>query len=152
MAYISLQEVASALNASYDATNHIYTVYGLTVSEASFQAHTDYANAYANALAGSDLEASDPRYGWAKLMALNLACLRILVAASGGIMTGAFDYRLGDLFITKAAIGMEAFKASVQRFAEEFAKAMANFASVVMASEAKAASEVPKYRGALVSP
>jgi hypothetical protein len=150
--YVKVQEVASALNASYDSVSHVYTVYGLPIQEASFQAHTDYANTYANAMVGLDLETSDPRYAWARLIALNLACLRILVTASGGILQGAFDYRLGDLFITKAAVSMDVFRGAVQKFAEELAKAMANFSLVALGAEASEASEVPTYRGGIFNP
>jgi len=42
----------AALNMTYDSVNKVYTVYGLTIAEASVQAHVDFANTYINALAG----------------------------------------------------------------------------------------------------
>jgi hypothetical protein len=112
----------------------------------------DYANLYVNAIVGADLTADDPRYNWAKMAAINLASLRILVAASGGMLVGAFDYRLGDLYITKASIGRLAFEGAVQGFRNDLIRALMNFATPVRAAEASAAAEVPKYKGGLISP
>ena len=150
--YITVVEIQAHLNASLDAGTSIYTVFGLSVSQVSFQAHVDYANLYVNSIVGVDLLASDPRYGWAKVVAINLACLRILVAASGGMLLGAFDYRLGDLYITKASIGRLAFDGAVQGFQNELLRALMNFATPVRAAEASAKDEVPTYRGGLINP
>lgn len=150
--YVSISDVVAALNASYDSANHVYTVYGLPVAEASFQAHVDYANIYANAIVGMDLDESDPRHGWAKLVAVNLACFRVLVAASGGMLTGAFDYRLGDLYVTRASIGRLAFEKAVEGFRSDLLRAMANFAKPVVAAEASTKDEVPTYRGGIINP
>jgi len=112
----------------------------------------DFANLYVNAIVSMDLETSDPRYNWAKMAALNLASLHILVAASGGMLLGAFDYRLGDLYITKASIGRLAFEGAVQGFQNDLLRVLVNFALPVKAAEASAKDEVPTYRGALINP
>jgi len=150
--YATVTDIQNALNATYDSTNHTYTVYGLTVAEASCQAHVDYANLYVNAIVGQDLEQTDPRFNWAKMAALNMACLRVLVAASGGMLQGAFDYRLGDLYITKASVSRLAFQNAVEGFRNDLIRALLNFTKPVVAAEASAAGEVPKYRGGLISP
>jgi hypothetical protein len=150
--YVSATDIQAHLNASYDSGSLTYTVFGLLVSQASFQAHVDYTNLYVNSIVGVDLSVSDPRYGWAKVAAINLACLRILVAASGGMLMGAFDYRLGDLYITKASIGRLAFDGAVQSFQNELLRALMNFATPVKAAEATAKDEVPTYRGGLINP
>jgi hypothetical protein len=124
----------------------------LPVSQASFQAHVDFANLYVNSIVGQDLLETDPRYNWAKMAAFNLASLRVLVAASGGMLLGAFDYRLGDLFITKASIGRLAFEGAVQGFRNDLLRVLVNFAAPVKAAEASAAEEVPTYRGGLINP
>jgi len=95
--YVSASDVQAALNMTYDSVNHVYTVYGLTIAEASVNAHVDFANTYINALLGRDLTADDPKYPVARMAALDLACMRVLVVSSGGAMIGAFDYFLGDL-------------------------------------------------------
>jgi hypothetical protein len=149
---VSYTDIQSHLNASFDSASLSYTVFGLPVAQVSFQAHVDYANLYVNAIVGADLTADNPRYNWAKMCALNLASLHILVAASGGMLLGAFDYRLGDLYITKASIGRLAFEGAVEGFRNDLLRALMNFATPAKAAEATAKEEVPKYRGGLVSP
>jgi len=150
--YVTVNDIQSHLNASFDASGLSYTVFGLPVAQASFQAHVDYANLYANSIVGQDLLVTDPRYNWAKMAAINLASLRILVAASGGMLLGAFDYRLGDLYITKASIGRLAFEGAVQGFRNDLLRVLVNFALPVKAAEASAKDEVPTYRGGLINP
>jgi hypothetical protein len=149
---VSYTDIQSQLNASYDSSSLTYTVFGLPVSQASFLAHVDFANLYVNSIVGQDLQTTDQRYNWAKMAALNLASLRILVAASGGMLLGAFDYRLGDLFITKATIGRVAFQNAAQGFKDDLVRMLMNFATPVIAAEASAKDEVPTYRGGLVNP
>ena len=150
--YITVADIQAQLNATYDSGSLTYTVFGLSVSQASFLAHVDFANLYVNSIVGQDLQTTDPRYNWAKMAALNLASLRILVAASGGMLLGAFDYRLGDLYITKASIGRLAFEGAVQGFRNDLLRVLVNFALPVKAAEASAKDEVPTYRGGLINP
>jgi len=150
--YVTVSDVQAALNMAYDSANHVYTVYGLTIAEASVQAHVDFANTYVNALLGRDLTSSDPKYPIAKMAALDLACIRILVVSSGGAMIGAFDYTLGDLRVARAGPYAEAIERTIKGFHEDFVRQLVNLATAVKAAEAVAAEEVPKYRGGLVSP
>ena len=150
--YITAADIQAHLNANYDTASLTYTVFGLPVSQASFQAHVDYANLYVNAIVGVDLAVSDVRYNWAKMAAINLACLHVLVAATGGMLLGAFDYRLGDLYITKASIGRLAFENATQGFRNDLLKILTNFATPVVAAEATASEDVPTYRGDLINP
>jgi len=150
--YATLSDIQAALNAQYDSVNHVYTVYGLTISEASFQAHLDFANTYINALLGRDLATDDPKYPIAKMAVIDLACMRILVVSSGGAMIGAFDYFLGDLRVARAGPYAEAIERTIRGFQEDFVRQLVNLTTPVKAAEAVAAEEVPKYRGGLVSP
>jgi hypothetical protein len=150
--YATLTDIQNALNATYDSTNHVYTVYGLTITEASFQAHLDFANTYINALLGRDLTTDDPKYPVAKMAVIDLACLRILVVSSGGAMIGAFDYFLGDLRVARAGPYAEAIERTIKGFQEDFVRQMANLTTPLKTAEATAAEEVPKYRGGLISP
>ncbi|MEM1551326.1 MAG: hypothetical protein QXH03_01485 [Candidatus Bathyarchaeia archaeon] len=150
--YVTASDVQNALNASYDSANHVYTVYGLTIAEASLQAHVDFANTYINALLGRDLTTEDPLYNVAKMAALDLACIRILVVSSGGAMIGAFDYFLGDLRVARAGPYAEAIERTIKGFTEDFHRQMTNLVKSAVAAEAAAKEEVPKYRGGLVSP
>jgi len=150
--YVTVSDVQAALNMTYDSANHVYTVYGLTIAEASVQAHVDFANMYVNALLGRDLTADDPKYPIAKMAALDLACMRILVVSSGGAMIGAFDYFLGDLRVARAGPYAEAIERTIRGFQEDFIRQLVNLTTPIKAAEAAAAGEVPKYRGGLVSP
>jgi hypothetical protein len=137
---------------TYDSVNKVYTVYGLTIAEASVQAHVDFANTYINALLGRDLTADDPKYPVARMAALDLACMRILVVSSGGAMIGAFDYFLGDLRVARAGPYAEAIERTIKGFQEDFVRQLVNLTTPVKAAEAAASEEVPKYRGGLISP
>jgi hypothetical protein len=150
--YVTASDVQSHLNANFDSSSGVYTVFGLPVAQASVQAHVDFSNLCVNSIVGFDLLATDPRYNWAKMASINLACLRVLVAASGGMLLGAFDYRLGDLYITKASIGRLAFQGAVQGFHDDLLRMLTNFATPVMAAEASAKDDVPTYRGGLINP
>jgi hypothetical protein len=137
---------------TYDAGNHIYTVYGLTITEASVNAHVDFANTYVNALLGRNLAVDDPKYNIAKLAALNLACMRILIVSSGGAMIGAFDYFLGDLRVARAGPYAEAIERTIKGLTEDLMRQIINLTLPVKAAEASAAEEVPTYRGDLMNP
>jgi len=150
--YATLTDIQNALNATYDSANHTYTVYGLTIAEASFQGHLDFANTYINALLGRDLTTDDPKYPIAKMSVIDLTCIRILVVSSGGAMIGAFDYFLGDLRVARAGPYAEAIERTIKGFQEDFVRQMINLTTPVQAAEASAAGEVPTYRGGLVSP
>jgi hypothetical protein len=149
--YIQYSDVQSQLNASYDGVS-TYTVFGLSVTQTAFQAHVDFANLYVNSIVGFDLQTTDPRYNWAKMAALNLACLRVLVAASGGMLQGAFDYRLGDIEARKATISTLAYKSAVDACKEDLVRMLMNFATPVVTAEASAKDDVPTYRGGLINP
>jgi hypothetical protein len=152
--YVSYTNIQAHLNASVASggTGLVYTVFGLSVAQAAFEAHVDYANLYINSIVGQDLDVTSPRYNFAKMSAINLACLRVLVAASGGMLIGAFDYRLGNLYMTRASVGRLAFEGAVQGFKDDLLRMLVNFAKPAVAAEASAKGDVPQYRGSLVNP
>jgi hypothetical protein len=150
--YILASDVQAQLNASGPDSNDNYTVYGLTVAQTTFQAHTDYANTWANAVLGTDLTSSDPRYSIAKLCALDLAAMRVLVVSSGGALVGAYDYFLGDLRVARAGPYATAIKNTIQGLQEDLVRQLVNLAPAVKSAEAAAAGEVPTYRGGLINP
>lgn len=149
---IQLSDVVAHLNASGPDSNNNYTVYGLTIAEAAFQAHVDFANLYINNLLGAAITSADPRYGSAKQAALDLACMRALVISMGGSMTGAFDYFLGDLRVSRAGPYAMAIKNTIEGLKEDFVRQLVNVSTVVKSADARAAGEVPTYRGGLISP
>jgi len=150
--FITASDVQAHLNATYDASSHTYNVYGLTIQEAALQAHVDYANTYVTALLGKDIDTSDPRYPTAKIAALDLACMRVLVVSSGGALVGAYDYFLGDLRVARAGPYAEAIKRTIDGLREDLIRQIVNLVPAVKAAEAAAAEEVPEYRGGLINP
>jgi hypothetical protein len=148
--FITASEVVNHLNAVGADSSGNYAVFGLAVSQACFQAHVDYANIYIYSLTGQELLSDDLRFNWAKMAALNLACLRVLVAASGGLLLGAFDYRLGDLFITKSSASRLAFETAVQGFRDELFRIMVNLTSPAQC--VISTRHVPHYRGPELDP
>jgi len=148
--FVSISDVANHLNASgLDASGN-YNVFGLPVSQASFQAHVDYANLYVNSIVGQSITETDERFNWATMISLNLACLRVLVAASGGVLLGAFDYRLGDLFITKSSSGRLAFETAVQTLRDDLLRVMVNLTSP--AESFDSTRHIPHYKGPSLEP
>jgi hypothetical protein len=150
--YITVSDVQAQLNASGPDSNNNYTVYGLTIGQATFQAHTDFANAWVNALLGADLDPTDSKYSIARLAALDLATMRILVVSSGGALVGAYDYFLGDLRVARSGPYAEAIQRTIAGMREDLVRQLANLAPAVKAAEATAADEVPTYRGGLINP
>jgi len=145
-AFTSLEEVIGFLNATGPDSNNNYLVYGLSVSGNSAQAYVDHANTYIGSLVPS-VTSTDPRYSFAQLAALDLACLAVLVVASGGMLLGAADYKLGDLFVTKGAIGKFSFQSAVQSFQDSFKRNIVNLSTVAIGASARLGHEVPCCRG-----
>ena len=149
--FTTLSEVMAHLNVQGPDVSGVYTVYGLPVSQQGIQAQVDHANTYINSLVSLS-SSTDPRYPFAQLAALDMACMGVLVAASGGMLLGAADYKLGDLFVTKGTVGKFAFQSAVQSFQDSFTRNVMNLSTVAIGVEARAAYEVPHYRGGLISP
>jgi hypothetical protein len=144
-AFTSLEEVIGFLNATGPDGNDNYLVYGLSVSCNSVQAYVDHANTYIGSLVPS-LTSTDPRYSFAQLAALDLACMAVLVAASGGMLLGAADYKLGDLFVTKGTVGKFAFQSAVQSFQDSFTRNIMNLSTVAVGAQARLGHGVPHCR------
>jgi hypothetical protein len=149
--YVSYQDIQNHLNASFDGAS-TYTVFGLSIAQTAFQAHVDFANLYVNSIVDFDLSATDPRFNWAKMAALNLACLRVLVAASGGMLLGSYDYRIGDLLVNRAPTEKTAFENAINSCKEDLIRMLMNFSTPVVSAEAGAKDDVPTYRGGLINP
>ena len=146
LTFTSLAEVITHLNATGPDSNSNYQVYGLSVSSNSVQAYVDHANTYIGSLVSS-VTSTDPRYPFAQLAALDLACMSVLVAASGGMLLGAADYKLGDLFVTKCTVGKFSFQSSVQSFQDSFTRNIVNLSTVAISAEARLGHDVPRCRG-----
>ena len=93
------------------------------------------------------MTSTDARYPFAQLAALDLACMAVLVAASGGMLLGAADYKLGDLFVTKGTIGKFSFQSAVQSFQDSFKRNIMNLSTVAIGAGARLGHEVPYCKG-----
>lgn len=150
-AFTSFSEVMAHLNVQGPDQIGAYAIYGLPVSQQGIQSHVDHANKYVYSLVPG-LASSDPRYVSAELAALDIACLGVLVTAVGGSLVGAYDYSLGDLHVSRAGAYAYAIKAAIDGYQRSAIMNLQNFVTVASAAEATAASEVPRYRGALMNP
>jgi hypothetical protein len=150
--YIKISDVAGLLNVTGPDSNNNYTVYGLTIAQATMQAHTDYANAYINGILGRDLQNTDPLYTTAQQAAKSVACLRVLVISSGGVLTGAFDYFLGDMRVIRHAPYAAALLRTIQELKQDLTRMMVNLSTAVKSSDATLGSQTPTYRGGLAGP
>ncbi len=148
--FTTLNDVMAHLNAQ-GPTSGVYTVFGLPISQNSAQAQVNHANIYMNTIV-TGLGVGDPRYSFAQLAALDMACMGILVNASGGMLTGATDYHIGDAGVTKATVTAFAYKSAVDGYRDDFKLMLMNFTTVAMSRTANLSHEVPRYQGALVSP
>ena len=144
--FTSISAVMAQLNVQGPDNTGNYTVYGLPVSQQGIQAQVYHANTYINSLV-SNLPSTDPRYPFAQLAALDLACMSVLVATSGGMLLGAADYKLGDLFVTKGTVGKFSFQSAVQSFQDSFNRNIVNLSTVAIGAQARLGYEVPHCSG-----
>lgn len=149
--YVQNSDVQAHLNATFDGMS-TYTIYGLTMQQATFQSLVDCVNTYINSVFGYDLSPGDPRYSFAKLAALNLACRDVLVVSCGGSLVGAFDYFLGDMRVARAGPYATAIKHAIDGFDAEFSKLMVNVATPAMVGSNALADDVSTYTGGLINP
>ena len=141
--FTSFSDVMGRLNVQGPDSTGNYTVYGLPVSQQGIQAQVDHANLYISSLV-PNLVSTDPRYPFAQLAALDLACMGVLVSASGGMLLGAADYKLGDLFVTKGTVGKFALQSAVQSYQDSFSRNVLNLSTVALGAEAHLANEIPR--------
>jgi hypothetical protein len=149
---ITAADAQAFLGATYDATNKVYSVYGLNIADTTFQAHVMFANNYILSILGSSIGSTDPKYQTAYLAALEVAVIRILVVSMGGSLVGAFDYFLGDLRVARAGPYKEAITATLQGIREDLNRQLVNLTPVAVSFDVASKGEVPTYRGALTSP
>jgi len=148
---ITVTDVQTQLNATFDGVS-VYTVYGLTISLASVQAQVDYANQYITGMLATTISSTDPRYVYARQAAIDLACIRTLVIASGGSMTGAYDYFLGDLRVSRAGPYATSIKQTIAGLQLDLTKQLTNFSTPVVAADAAIGAQTPTYRGDVMGP
>ncbi len=140
--FTTVSEVASHLNASTTDNGANYTIYGLTLPQATIQSHVDHANKYLYSLV-QNLDSSDIKYVSAQLAALDIACLQVLVTVVGGSLVGAYDYFLGDLRVSRAGPYAFAIKAAIDAYHQDAKANLQNVTSPVASAKASLGDRVP---------
>ena len=149
--YVQVSDVQGNLNASFDGV-HTYTVYGLPILDTTIQAACSIANNYINGLIGSDITPSDYRYCAAQTAAIDLACMRVLVIASGGAMVGAYDYFLGDLRVSRAGPYAQALARTIAALQADLLMQLPNLSTPIVTGDVQYAQQLPTDSGAVMSP
>jgi hypothetical protein len=110
------------------------------------QTQVDHANKYIASLVPSltGPGSIDPREPIAELAALDMACMGILVTASGGMLLGAADYKLGDLFVTKATVGKFEYQSTIESYRDSFTQNITNLSTVALGTKAVLGYMVPR--------
>ncbi len=147
--YADERAVVNALQMTFDSASKTFMVFGLPIAQVAVLSHINFANGYVDSLT-DQVDPKSKKYRACIQAAVALACRRILVTASGGALQGAFDYRLGDLLVTRANVTKEVYLAAIQAFESEFRGALTNVATVAKIGESKLASQVPQKRPLMV--
>jgi hypothetical protein len=122
--YVSSNEVANFVGAIYDNVNAKYTLMGFDISEPVFDMQIQFADETIQGFAGN-LDTSSKTFHIAKSCALNLASLRVLVVATGGVVTmagGNVNYRLGDLSVSKGEVVRLAIEYALKNYENRYSE------------------------------
>jgi hypothetical protein len=116
--YLTSEEVKNFIGAIYDSANTKYTVMGFDIAEAVFDMQVEVTDNTIKGFIGT-IDTTTNKYLLAKSCALNLAGLRIIIVATGGVVTmagGNVNYRLGDLSISKGEVVRLAIEYAVKNY------------------------------------
>ena len=120
--FITSSDVINALNMEQiDATT--YRLYGEKVKTSAIDSHVQYANDYVTIYAGN-IDSSDPRYNAARLAALNMAMIRIVVVALGGTVYDNVNYQIGEIQVNVGPQLEQTIAANLELWREHFELAM----------------------------
>ena len=141
---MTLTDVTSRLNATGPDTSNNYTVFGLQINGVAINAIIDDVNTLiGNA---SKAQPSNSAYEYGIVAAKALACMHVLVVASGGSVTDANNYQVGDLSVQKATVTQMAYVGAINAFRDTYNRAVTNFTAGVEMAKAKLAHEIPHRR------
>jgi len=142
--FVTVETAVTRLGQTYDANATSYTIYGLTVLTTTIASIVTAANEYVSGL--SNTNPTSRQYANGVHAALALACMRVLVVASGGVLNGAVDYTLGDITMHKGTVTQLAFDGSVAAYKLEYEQALTNFTSGGVTANNKLGEHVPCRR------
>ena len=144
--FVSVENVTDELNATgtYDEASDSYVVFGIQVAAVTISAIVANVNGYVSDF--SNVDPTSKQYNSGARAALALACMRVLIAASGGTITDANNYTVGDLSVTKASVTTNAYSGAVNAFHDAYEREIANFGSGGKTGKNTLASQLTRCR------
>jgi len=127
--FVSVENVTDELNATgtYDEASDSYVVFGIQVAAVTVSVIVASVNGYVSDF--SNVDPTSKQYNSGARAALALACMRVLIAASGGTITDANNYTVGDLSVTKASVTTSAYTGATKAFHDAYEREISNFSS-----------------------
>jgi hypothetical protein len=116
--FITSSDVIMALNAEEVIPNVEYRIYGEVVKKTMIDKHTEYANDFVTIYTG-DIDATSEKWIPAKLAALNLAMIRVVVTALGIVLYDNVNYQVGEIQVTTAPHLEQIIRANLQQWGED---------------------------------
>jgi len=125
--FVTVENVTDELNATgtFDEASDTYVIFGIQVAAVTISAIVADVNGYVSDF--SNVNSTSKQYSSGARAALALACMRVLVAASGGTVTDADNYQVGDLSVAKSEVTVSAYVGAVNAFRDAFRREIANF-------------------------
>jgi hypothetical protein len=121
--FITRADVVGALNmVSVDVNT--YRLYGENISVTAIDSHVDYANTYVSMYVSPTITPSDPRYPAAKLASLNMAMIRIVIVALGGVLYDNVNYQVGEIQVNVGPMLEQTIRSNLELWREHFDMAM----------------------------
>ena len=144
--FISVENVTDELNATgtYDEASDTYVVFGIQVAAVTVSAIVADVNGYLSDF--SNVDSTSKQYSSGSRAALALACMRVLVAASGGTVKDADNYQVGDLSVAKSTVTVSAYVGAINAFHDAFRRENANFSKGGIIGTNVLASHAVKHR------
>jgi len=122
MSFITVNDIVSYLNGA-QVDDNTYKIFGISISKSSLEDHASYANEYVSEYAG-EIDETSPNWIYAKLAALNLAAIKVLILITGGAFENAFNFRLGEFTVNRDPQLKQLLANSLKVFQDEFRHAL----------------------------
>jgi hypothetical protein len=122
--FITSSDVIAALNAEEVTPNVKYRIYGEIVKKTMIDKHVEYANDFVTIYSG-EIDATSEKWIPAKLAALNLAMIRVVVTALGIVLYDNVNYQIGEMQVTTAPHLEQIIRANIQQWGEDLRRNLA---------------------------
>jgi len=144
--FTSAKNVTDELNATstYNEASDTYVVFGIQVAAVTISAIVADVNGSVSDC--SNVDPTSKQYSSGARAALALACMRVLVVASGGTVTDADNYQVGDLSVAKSTVTVSAFVGAVNAFRNAYRREIASFSQGGVVGSNVLASQIRHHR------